>query len=464
METKYPIKNNISENLAQFVIDINYDCISEGTKQNTKLFYLDYIASVHAGYQLNQTVNFVVKNLIAQNKSDGCSHIFFSDLCISALDASFLNAFYAHGADMDDGNKHAAGHIGCHVISALLALAEIRDVSFKSFYEAMIAGYEVYCRLSSACMPYLVEKGFHSTGTAGALASAVAVAKLLNFNSEDIVNTLSLAATQASGLLLAGETRQDMKPINAANAARTGVLSALLVEKGIIAPLNPLESSKGWLHAMTPKVDMEKILGGLGDYYCIDFSYLKLYPSCRHTHAAIDAALYLRPQLVPSQISSIEVVIYGHAIDLAGKIEIPSTIGEAKFSIKYAVALAIARGHFNLSDLQCENITEVELELIKKIELSRNDRYEQPEKGIRGAKLIVHKNNGLILEKEVLCPKGDPENPCTSSDIQNKLIECFSDETGNSFTSGARSFLDWYVPILSNIESKVIFPYKKGRK
>ena len=456
----YPIACDITGALSEFVSRIDASLLSSKTRENLMLFLLDYVAAAHAGYRVGGRANRALRSIALEGGPSGRAHVFFSECPAPSLPAAFVNAFCAHGADMDDGNKLAAGHIGAHVISALMALAEDRGSSFGDFYSAMAAGYEVFCRLSAACMPYMVDRGFHSTGTAGTLASAAACARLLGLGAEGVADAISLSATQSSGLLLAGETRQDMKALNPANAARAGALSALLAERGVRGPFNPLESCKGWLHAMTPKVDLDRLLGGLGERSCIDECYLKPYPSCRHTHSAIEAAIAIGREIPPEAVNSVEIVTYGHAIDLAGLIELPSTVGEAKFSIKYAVAVALERGRFSLEDLSPDGIDDAVKRLVAKERLVRDDGYERPERGVRGARVSVETAGGEVIGEEVLAPKGEPENPFSRQDVVDKLRSCFSDASGNPDPAGAEEFFDWYVPIMSDLDRGFVFPQK----
>ena len=84
--------------------------------------------------------------------------------------AAFMNAVYAHGADMDDGNRKSAGHIGAHVISSVFALGEKLGVTWKDIIVAINVGYEFFNRIAGAAQPGLYNRGFHSTGIAGAMA------------------------------------------------------------------------------------------------------------------------------------------------------------------------------------------------------------------------------------------------------------------------------------------------------
>lgn len=458
--TKFPIDFDVTNALSVYASGLDAAALPVKTRSNLKMFFLDYIAAVHAGYRAGKEQGNVLRAVVCDGNPSGKAHIFFSRDSSSPLCAVFINAFLAHSADMDDGNRFAAGHIGAHVVSSLMALAEDRRSDYSDFYSAMAVGYEVFCRLSAACMPHMIDRGFHSTGTAGALASAAACARLLRLDSNGIANAISLSATQASGLLLAGETRQDMKALNPANAARVGVFSALLAEKGVEGPLRPLESTKGWLHAMSPSVDVDILLDNLGKKSCIDESYLKPYPSCRHTHGVIEAAISLSREVSCVDISGIDVVTYGHAIDLAGRIDVPSTVGEAKFSIKYAVATALSKGRFALEDLTPGSIEEVILTLISKTRLLQDDGYERPADGVRGARLVIRTKNGKVFSREVLAPKGEPENPFSFQDVKDKLSSCFSDADGHPNAEGATEFLEWYIPIMSDWNRSFVFPQR----
>lgn len=458
--SQFPIELDVTNALSSYASGLDVATLPMKTRSNLKMFLLDYIAAVHAGYRTGKKQGDALRTVVCDGNPSGKAHIFFSRNPSSPLCAALINAFFAHSADMDDGNRFAAGHIGAHVVSSLMALAEARRSNYRDFYSAMAVGYEMFCRLSAACMPHMIDRGFHSTGTAGALASAAACARLLKLGRDGIANAISLSATQASGLLLAGETRQDMKALNPANAARVGVLSALLAEKGVEGPLRPLESSKGWLHAMSSSVDMDALLGDLGKRSCIDESYLKPYPSCRHTHSAIEAAISLSSEVSCVDISGIDVITYGHAIDLAGRIDIPSTVGEAKFSIKYAVATALAKGRFALDDLAPGSIEEVVLTLISKTKLSRDDGYERPADGVRGARLVIETKDGKVFSREVLAPKGEPENPFSFQDVKDKLSSCFSDADGHPNAEDATEFLEWYVPIMSDWNQSFVFPQR----
>ena len=199
----------------------------------------------------------------------------------------------------------------------------------------------------------------------------------------------------------------------------------MLASQGMQGPAEALEGKNGWFHAVTDQID-ENCLKGT-DHFLIHDCYFKLYPSCRHTHCGIDAAVALHSLVKASDISAVNVYIYPNAIKLAG-IQWPQNAAETKFSIQYTMACALYKGSYGLEDMNPLCTAEDVSELVRKIRLLPDEAMENKNKGIRGARVEVIKNDGSRIEKTVLIPKGDPENPVTREDIIEKLKTCAKDQ------------------------------------
>lgn len=417
--------------LSQFIAKLTYSDLTPEVVAATKDYIVDYYAAALAGIRVNETFNRAMEDVIFSAGGKEEASVLGSDRRLPVMDAAFMNAVYAHGADMDDGNRKAMGHVAAHVMSAVFALAETLGSSGKDILVAVNAGYEVYNRIAAAVQPGLARRGFHSTGTAGAVACGAACAKLMGLDEKGIYNAMSLSAVQASGLLIITESGQACKPINPANAARAGILSAFLAARGIEAPVYPLESKKGWLHAMADQVDESEITETLGKVFTITESYLKPYPSCRHTHCGIECAFRIREDLLArygrvsaEDMDRVEIHIYLNAINIAGKVITPKTSEESKFSIHYSLATALLKGHFDLDDLPVENVTEEVKALIGKIVFVEDETMENRKAGIRGSRVAVYTKDGETLEQTVLIPKGDASNPMTPAEMRAKFAAC----------------------------------------
>ncbi len=389
--------------------------------EQIKTLIIDFIAAALAGFTQNAAFNKSVERIVlAQGGAEESSVLFESKKYPSRL-AAFMNSVYGHGAELDDGNKKAAGHAGVHIIPAVFALAEKLNSSNKDVLTAIAVGYEAYIRISSAAQPGLVQRGFHSTGMAGTLACAAACAKLYHLDAQGIENAIALSTTMTGGLLSYGDSRPAIKPLNPGKAAENGVFAAMLAAEGVLGPTEALEGQNGWFHAAADSVD-ESCLEG-SDHLLLHDCYFKLYPSCRHTHCGIDAALALHDRVDPGKIESVNVFIYPNAIKLAG-IMLPKDKDETKFSIQYTLARSLLNGSYGVSDMDPPKLTEDVLALIDKIKLIPDPDMENKAKGIRGTKVQVLLNTGETLTETVLVPKGDPENPLSRSDILNKLKTC----------------------------------------
>ena len=397
------------------------------------MLIVDFFAAAYAGYRKNRAFNSAVEKAVFYRGGVEESSVLFRERKYPAGTAAFMNAIYGHGAELDDGNKKAAGHAGVHLIPAVFALAEKLRNSQEDVLLALATGYEAYIRISSAAQPGLVKRGFHSTGMTGTLACAAAGAKLYHLDVQGIEDAIALATTMTGGLLSYGDSRPAIKPLNPGKAAENGVFAAILAHEGIRGPEESLEGPNGWFHAVTDSYDPEmmKASGHLLLHDC----YLKQYPSCRHTHCGIDAAVELHNRVKSEEIDSVKVHIYPSAIRLAG-IRIPKNQDETKFSIPYTLACALVQGSYGIVDMDPPKLTKEILHIIHNLEMIPDESMEDRKKGIRGTQVEVLKKDGSVLRKTVLTPKGDPENPLTWEEILRKLEVCMGEQADKTILTG----------------------------
>ncbi len=395
--------------------------LSNKDKNQIQMLIIDFMAASYAGYKQNKIFNNAIERVVCQQGGKEESHVLFLNKKYPVKIAAFMNSIYGHGAELDDGNKKAAGHAGVHLIPAVFALADKLESNNEDVLIALATGYEAYIRISSAAQPGLVQRGFHSTGMAGTLACAAACSRLYHLDAQGIEDAIALSTTMTGGLLSYGDSRPTIKPLNPAKAAENGIFAAMLANEGVKGPTEALEGPNGWFHAVTDQVD-ENCLNG-SDHLLLHDCYFKLYPSCRHTHCGIDAAIMLHKQVKIEDIKKINVYIYPNAIKLAG-IKHPQNQDETKFSISYTLACALIYGSYGINNMDPSKMTDEVFDLINNIDLIADEAMENREKGIRGAKVEILRKDGKVLEETVLIPKGDPENPLSRDDIIEKLRVC----------------------------------------
>jgi len=400
------------------------DTLNERDREQLRLLILDFFAASYAGYALNRGLNDAVGAVLLPRDGREESSVLLSARRYPAPTAASLNALYAHGADFDDGNKKAMGHIGVDVIPAVFALAETLDSSDEDVLTALAVGYEAFIRICSAAQPGMVKRGFHSTSMGGTLACAAACAKLLGLDARGMENAIALATTMTGGLLSYGDSRPEIKPLNPMKAAENGVFAALLAQQGVEGPEEALEGQNGWFHAAADGADETMLRGAADGHLLLHDCYLKLYPSCRHTHCGIEAASKLFARCAGEEIERVEVDIYPNAIHLAGQIRYPKNAGDTKFSIAYTLACALEKGAYGVEDMVHPHPTGRTRELIDRVTLIPDEQMEDRAKGIRGTRVRVFFKSGGTAEETVLVPKGEQPFPLTKEDVLVKLRMC----------------------------------------
>lgn len=416
-----------SKVLASWVADFRLDDCSEQDLNDVKLRILDLLISSAAGWRCNMEYNRMVNAVAFPMGGAPESTVIFNGKKLPAPMAAYMNATYGHGADIDDGHRVANGHPGVSLIPAVLALAEANNCPSDAILEGILVGYETYLRVSKAVQPALLHRGFHGTGVVGAVAAAAACAKVLGLDKSQTHNAISLASVQASGLFEISESGQSVKPINPANACRTGAESALLARQGVQAPENPFEGSKGFFKAFSGQANPEEITRGLGGPLGIGSCYIKLSPACRHTHPSIDAGIELgrRRKICSKEVKKIDLFTYPNAAFVTGKIANPVSEGEAKFSMRYALAKALLKGGYSFEELREAGRNDPETDnLIAKMELIADPSLEDKAANIRGGRVTIHFADGTEESCFVPVPRGELENPLMPGDILRKMRSC----------------------------------------
>ncbi len=354
---------------------------------------------------------------------------------VSEDHALYLGAL-AHALDYDDTNHPAYAHPSAVVVPVLLALAG-RGASGREALAAYVLGVEVFGKLGRALNTAHYKHGWHATGTFGTLAAAVVAGALLRLPPERFRHAIGIAASSASGLRANFGTMT--KPLHAGLAARNGLLAARLAEQGFTAAGDPLGHRFGYLAAFAGGVEPDLApLGSWGDPLEILTPYglaLKPYPSCGATHPGIEAALRLAedPGLRPDRIARVRVGVCELAFEPL-IYDRPATPLEAKFSMQFCVAAALARRDVRLSTFAPRVLFDPVIQaLMEKVTMEADDRVRHdPE---FATAVAVTTTGGTTREVLVPLARGKPERWLTPSEIEAKFRDCASDTLGGGAQS-----------------------------
>jgi len=329
----------------------------------------------------------------------------------SPLMAALHNGCLGNVLEMDDVDKRAVLHAAPTIIPAALAMAEYVDATSIDFLDAVVMGYEATIRIGRAVGPGHYAY-WHNTATCGPFGAAIAACHLLK--GSDMVSSLGLAGTQAAGLWQTRHEPDSMaKQLHAGHAAHAGVLAALLSVQGFQGPRSILEGEQGFFAAMCPGANVEDVLTAPENGWLIHETSIKPYPACRHTHPAIDAALWAYEDTLPTGFD-IVVETYSDAQKFCDRPN-PQTTVEAKFSIQHSVAVTIVKGEPVLDDFDLNNMDEDVKALRDRITVRVTEEFESTYPEHYGAAVTVGGNRYVSPDAY-----GDPEKPMSEQAIMEK--------------------------------------------
>lgn len=336
---------------------------------------------------------------------------------------AFLNGFAAHVLELDDGHRHGMIHLGASIVSAVLDAAKKKGLKSDDVLLGIVMGYEVAVRCARAIQPGHKVRGYHVSGTCGTIGSAMGIAFACNYNIEQLKTTLVCAVSSAAGVLEIQEQASELKPYNTARAAYDGVLAAQIGKLAFPGPDDIIGGKRGFLAALTDTPNSDFLTDFTEDGYCIEGIYQKVHAACRHCHPAIDATLDMMNDLnlKPEQIEKIEVRTYKLAVGSHDHTQIMG-ISSAKLSTPYAVALAIVKGSCGYADYNEVNLEDNNIRMLtQKVRVIEDESFTAQSPAVRGARLTIFLKDGNMFESTCLYPKGEPENPITQEELENKF-------------------------------------------
>jgi 2-methylcitrate dehydratase PrpD len=286
-----------------------------------------------------------------------------------------------------------------------------------------VAGYEVGIRVGEF-LGRSHYKIFHTTGTAGALASAAAVGSLLNLNNQQMLHALGSAGTQAAGLWEFLRDAADSKQLHTAKAAANGLTAAYLAHDGFTGAQHVLEGPQGMGAGMSQDADPAKLTDRLGTRWTVLETSFKYHASCRHTHPAADALLQVvqSNQLAINDIASVVAHVHQGAIDVLGPVTNPVTVHQSKFSMGTVLGLIAQQQRAGLPEfdaaLDDPAIAAFRTRVAMELDIEVDTAYPRQWIG----KVSVQTSDGRTFSGRIDEPKGDPGNTLTRTEIEDKAL------------------------------------------
>jgi len=209
-------------------------------------------------------------------------------------------------------------------------------------------------------------------------------------------------------------------------ASRDGLIAAALAASGYVGIKRVFEREYGgWLSTFGEghKTYPEKIYSGLGTVWETERITIKPYSAMGLLHAAIDAALKLRPEVNVSAIQQIDIDMAEAAYSHGGwKTERPLEVIGAQMSVSYAVAVALLDGDVLVEQFSAKRINSDDVwNLIDRTQTHHQTAYDQlPVDEQLTTQVRITMTDGSTHTATVAHPRGNGDNALTNPEIRDK--------------------------------------------
>jgi len=329
----------LTAQLAERSAALDYSALPADIRAVARQAMLDWFAVTLAGSR--EPLSSIIAEEAAREGGTGVATLVGRRAKAPPLLAALVNGTTSHALDYDDVHLSYIGHPTVAVLPAILALGEAIEASGRDILTAYVAGYETLCRVGVAVAPGHYALGFHATATAGSFGAAAACARLLKLDPARTAMALGIAATEAAGLKSMFGTM--CKPLHAGKAAENGLLAARLAANGFTSRPDAIECAQGFAAThgpdFRPGAALETPPGG----FYTRGNLFKYHAACYLTHAPIECARSVARQsgFDAAKVRDIALTI-DRGADKVCNIAMPRTGLEAKFSLRFTIALALA--------------------------------------------------------------------------------------------------------------------------
>lgn len=408
--------------LARFAAQLQYDDIPASVTRRAEDLFLDWAGSVLAG-RAGGPVRTIAAFARSMGPQQGPAEVLGEAAGSSPYFAAMVNAAAAHFAEQDDVHNGSVFHPAAVVFPPALALAQATGATGREFIAACVAGYEVGIRIGEFLgrSHYRI---FHTTGTAGTLAAAVAAGRLLKLDATAMLHALGSAGTQAAGLWEFLRDAADSKQLHTAHAAAAGLMAASLAQQGFTGAARILEGAQGLAAGMSRDADPARLEDRLGERWALAETSFKFHASCRHTHPAADALMQVleSARLAASDIESVTAHVHQGAIDVLGGVTEPRTVHQAKFSMGTVLGLVATRGRAGVADFETVLDDAGVRAFREKVRMEPDAEVDAAYPARWIGKVTVRTRRGQLLQGRVDEPKGDPGNTLSRAELEDKAV------------------------------------------
>jgi 2-methylcitrate dehydratase PrpD len=304
-------------------------------------------------------------------------------------------------------------------------------MSGKDVVTAYCLGVEAYGKTGLLIVESGVgNRGWEWTGTLGVMGATIGLSKLLKLNELQMVNALGIASTMACSLIknfgsFAGH-------IHGGNAARNGIEAVTLAQKGYDSTgTDPIEGRGGYYNAFSGKLEplaeepQRQRLAQLGNPWNLLSPGLmfKYYPCAHISHFGVYAAQQLRKQH-PFDWKNITEIEFRTPFVRQSVPPVPETGVQGRFSLGYCLCRSLIHGGIEFEFFTDEAVKDSDTRSLMKKIIWKEIQRENLIGPFGYQEVILKMKDGHTYSCKVEHPKGEPQNPQSSEELESKFRKC----------------------------------------
>src|SRR3954471_6364072 len=414
----------ITAPISQFASNLKFEDLSQDAVYQAKRFLLDSLGCALGGFQQHDVV--LALEVLDEIAGRGPCTIIGTGKKVDAVSASLANALMIRCMDYNDIYWKQDPSHPSDIFPAAIAGCERMQSDGRELIIGFVLGHEFEQRFCEAAFPGIRERGWHHA-TLTAFVSPIVAGRALKLSWEQIQHAIGISASRhcTLGAVTAGKLTM-MKNTVDPMATQSGVFAALLAEKGYTGPEHVIDGKEGLTHVFKPDWKLNILTDGLGESWRITQCGMKAFPTEALTHTAISAVLDLvkNNDLRPENVERIQIRSLARAADILSdpsKYD-PQSKETADHSLPYVIAAALVDRQVTPAQFTMQKIMDPKIrEQLHKVEVVADPEIEKVFPALQRVIVHIDTRDGRSFNKQLDFPKGDPRNPLTDQEIEEKF-------------------------------------------
>ena len=417
-------KETVTARMSRWAAKLHFKDLSSEAIYQAKRFLLDSFGCALGGYQQHDVK--IALEVLDEIAAIGHATVIGTGRRIDPVSASLANALMIRCMDYNDIYWKQDPSHPSDIFPAAIACCERAGSDGKELIVGLVLGHEFEMRLCEAAFPGIRERGWHHA-TLTAFVSPIVAGRALHLPWEQIQHAIGISASRhcTLGAVTAGKLTM-MKNTVDPMATQSGVFAALLAAKGYSGPEHVIDGKEGLTHVFKPDWKLNLLTDGLGESWRIPQCGMKAFPTEALTHTPISAVLDLvkNNDLRPDDVEKIRIRSLARAADILSdpsKYD-PHTKETADHSLPYVIAAALVDRQVTPAQFTMEKIMDRKIrEQLNKVEVVADPEIEKVFPALQRVIVQIQTKDGRSFDKQLDFPKGDPRNPLTDQEIEEKF-------------------------------------------